>query len=415
MGDIYENFHECSGRAPEMEDLYGSASKGICRWGKGQTVDGHKVLPQVIHRGALNLHIPIVYTSVNSHASEGGLNDLIHDDVIRTTIRTLNSISSLNRDNLRKALENQGIPASKVEAVCSHGSGELAGAVEQYTKSLPKSYGQLLIQEYRNFESAAREGADFEDFSLSTARSQEITWKASPGLKFKIFPVERLQVVMTQYGFQRIDPINGTQIGVAHVEGGKDWYPAVKVIGEGLYIHVEGNGFNLRGQRAKQWAGFFESKTHQREQKPKGGLQESEETNFERNPIHVWWHTLSHKLMTILSIDSGYSSGSLRERVYCDGDTGAVLVYAAQPGSDGGLGGLIGLIEHTSEIIESACISSLLCSNDPLCGQTELGEQSMTGAACYACELIPETSCEQRNLWLDRRILIENNPFVAMS
>ena len=34
------------------------------------------------------------------------------------------------------------------------------------------------------------------------------------------------------------------------------------------------------------------------------------------HPVFVWWHTLSHRLITALSVDSGYSSaGSENESI----------------------------------------------------------------------------------------------------
>ena len=32
------------------------------------------------------------------------------------------------------------------------------------------------------------------------------------------------------------------------------------------------------------------------------------------------------------------------------------------------------------------------------------------GASCYGCTMNSETSCEHRNMWLDRNILLENIP-----
>ena len=43
------------------------------------------------------------------------------------------------------------------------------------------------------------------------------------------------------------------------------------------------------------------------------------------------------------------------------------------------------------------------CSSDPLCSDsTAQGFNSLNYAACHACTLLPETSCEARNCLLDR-------------
>ena len=51
-----------------------------------------------------------------------------------------------------------------------------------------------------------------------------------------------------------------------------------------------------------------------------------------------------------------------------------------------------------------------LCSNDPICAQHAPGESMeqrwLHGAACHGCTLISETSCEMRNDYLDRALVV---------
>ena len=51
-----------------------------------------------------------------------------------------------------------------------------------------------------------------------------------------------------------------------------------------------------------------------------------------------------------------------------------------------------------------------LCSHDPVCAYHEPKnpheERYLHGAACHACLLISETSCEQRNELLDRALVV---------
>ena len=59
---------------------------------------------------------------------------------------------------------------------------------------------------------------------------------------------------------------------------------------------------------------------------------------------------------------------------------------------------------------------SLLCSNDPVCAEHNPDAPHETrplqGAACHGCLLIAETSCEQRNDFLDRALVV---PTVGVS
>ena len=122
-------------------------------------------------------------------------------------------------------------------------------------------------------------------------------------------------------------------------------------------------------------------------------------------------HTLSHLLIRELCVISGYSLGSIRERLYLHHDDGGnltqagILLYTSGPSSDGTLGGLAGqgtqdLVTH---LIERALSALDMCSNDPVCWNHEPIGLEKNGAACHACLYLPETSCEMGNLMLDRR------------
>jgi hypothetical protein len=117
-----------------------------------------------------------------------------------------------------------------------------------------------------------------------------------------------------------------------------------------------------------------------------------------------------------LAVDSGYSSAAIRERVYVrtNSDTGTasggVLLYTAQPGGDGTLGGLIALVPQFERVLDAALRHVDSCSNDPLCNEEHYRPGRSNGAACYACSFVSETSCEFRNMYLDRNVLRLNPP-----
>ena len=62
--------------------------------------------------------------------------------------------------------------------------------------------------------------------------------------------------------------------------------------------------------------------------------------------------------------------------------------------------------DHLSEVVQMAA----LCSNDPICAQHMPGSSMegrwLHGAACHGCVLVSETSCEMRNDYLDRALLV---------
>lgn len=120
-------------------------------------------------------------------------------------------------------------------------------------------------------------------------------------------------------------------------------------------------------------------------------------------------HTLAHVLITEWSLDAGYPSSALRERLYCDDDMAGLLVYTATSDSAGSLGGLVaqGEPKNLTDILESALRRASWCSADPLCIESRAtGVGGANHAACHACVMLAETSCEANNLLLDRALLV---------
>jgi hypothetical protein len=109
------------------------------------------------------------------------------------------------------------------------------------------------------------------------------------------------------------------------------------------------------------------------------------------------------------SLNGGYPTAALRERLYADQDMAGVLIYTATSDSAGSLGGLVaqGEIESLASALPAAFDRVGWCSNDPLCMESEAsGADSLNLAACHACVLLPETSCETNNSFLDRALLV---------
>src|ERR1700730_1738035 len=133
---------------------------------------------------------------------------------------------------------------------------------------------------------------------------------------------------------------------------------------------------------------------------------------------YVLLHSISHALMAEIALECGYPASSLKERVYAlsgprgggDFDRCGVLIYTASAGAQGTLGGLVATAPRFAHILRSALERLRICSNDPVCADHEpddrSGDRATHGAACYGCHLIAETSCELRNLFLDRSLLV---------
>jgi hypothetical protein len=99
----------------------------------------------------------------------------------------------------------------------------------------------------------------------------------------------------------------------------------------------------------------------------------------------------------------------LRERLYAADDMAGVLIYTATSDSAGSLGGLVaqGEPEPLDRAVRSAVRRAGWCSSDPLCMEAEAAGTTGTNlAACHACVMLPETSCEHNNILLDRALLV---------
>ena len=127
---------------------------------------------------------------------------------------------------------------------------------------------------------------------------------------------------------------------------------------------------------------------------------------------------MSHVLMLELTKECGYSTASVKERIYCDKffdeddrheDMLGLLIYTASDDSEGSLGGLVraGRPGRFEKIFDNALSSACWCSSDPVCIESPgQGPGSCNLAACYSCALVPETSCETGNRFLDRALLV---------
>jgi hypothetical protein len=135
----------------------------------------------------------------------------------------------------------------------------------------------------------------------------------------------------------------------------------------------------------------------------------ADKANFPGLP-YIMLHSLSHLLITAVSLECGYAASSIRERIYAGAAGYGILLYTGSPGSEGTLGGLVEVGKRIEYHLARALELGSLCSNDPVCAQHEPDnvqeERFLHGSACHGCLLIAETSCERRNEFLDRALVV---------
>ncbi|MFS4093956.1 DrmB family protein [Streptomyces sp. AF1A] len=187
------------------------------------------------------------------------------------------------------------------------------------------------------------------------------------------------------------------------------WLPAMEVRGEGVFLRLDEQRLNdwekapAVAARAERMRVAHQRLLEQRADDP------SRAVPSPVTPRMVLLHTLAHILINEWSLEAGYPAASLRERLYATDDMAGVLVYTATSDSAGSLGGLVaqGEPERLDQAIRSAVRRAEWCSSDPLCVEAEASGTAGTNlAACHACVMLPETSCEHNNILLDRALLI---------
>jgi hypothetical protein len=234
----------------------------------------------------------------------------------------------------------------------------------------------------------------------------------------RVLKVHQLREVMALLGFTRLEPVvsqidgDPLDLGVKRAQidvKEATWLPAVENLGEGIFLGFERDAIRkwLKSDGAKQHLSEHgvAFKTWNKEH----GLTEDK---FQwPEGAYLMLHSLAHMLITEAALDCGYGASAIKERIYAFDDIGyGILLYTGGSGSEGSLGGLVGLADRIDELLAMALERAALCSNDPFCASHEpndgLEKRYAHGAACHGCLLIAETSCERRNEFLDRALVV---------
>jgi hypothetical protein len=185
--------------------------------------------------------------------------------------------------------------------------------------------------------------------------------------------------------------------------------PAIENMGEGIF-------FEFDIDLIKTWINDNKNNLQARADAIQKNYDNTKLSDFEQRnvtPKYLLIHTFSHLIIKELEFLSGYPATSLKERLYIGDTMHGILIYTIA-GAEGSYGGLVSLCDDSKidAIIHSALERAKDCAADPICEHTDLNGQGVGGtnlAACYSCALLPETSCEEFNRFLDRKELVDND------
>lgn len=232
--------------------------------------------------------------------------------------------------------------------------------------------------------------------------------------------VPQLREVRVQVSFSRFDSVSANLQGEydfdqARVKpapltlpgGNQRWLPAAEVRGEGVFLEFDEDAIAAWEsrpavrERAERLLRAFEADG-------RGGAFPGMRFFF--------LHSLSHLLMTAISLECGYAASAIRERIYCEPPGGTepamagIMLTTGTTGSEGTLGGLVEEGRRIRHHLREAWDLGRLCSNDPVCAAHDpahdVGDRRTDGAACHGCLYIAETSCERFNRFLDRALVV---------
>lgn len=280
--------------------------------------------------------------------------------------------------------------------------------------------------EFELFTSGSEIGSTSLNARLTGHRLDRKAWQANEqnGSDFiqDVVAMSRICVVSALYGFTRLEPApspfdeNFEEITL-HVRGQPladkvRWLPAMEQFGEGFFIRIDANWFSQKVSEPSVADSF--SAVERRYD-----IWRSKQVSRSPYPGHAYLfaHSLSHMLMEQIALEAGYPSTSLSERIYALSSPTStkiskigVLIYAAGSGSQGTLGGLLQQATRIGGLVQRGLGRISVCGNDPICSTapTPIANDDFSGfgAACHGCLFSAETSCEKRNMLLDRTSLL---------
>jgi hypothetical protein len=232
--------------------------------------------------------------------------------------------------------------------------------------------------------------------------------------------VPELREVRVQVSFSRFDSVSADlqgeyDFGAAKIKpasltlpgGNEKWLPAAEVRGEGLFVELDERAvseWELRPAVVTRTKALLEAF----EKDSRGGA-------FPGVRFYLL-HSLSHLLLTAISLECGYAASAIRERIYClpagtpERPMAAILLSTGTTGSEGTLGGLVEEGPRVAHHLREAWDLGRLCSNDPVCAAHDpaspTSDRRTEGAACHGCLYIAESSCERFNRYLDRALVV---------
>ena len=389
--------YDCSGSMPWI----GEAGSGPGHCGEHL---------RVVQRGASNVYFPLtassIYLPLWGEGAERAVNEILDEPGNWTILtRALDEGKYIQPVRCEVLADKYGVDAEELHTAAQK---KLDGVLELEV-ARHRSEEESRRQEYE----ALRTGRGDESTDLMVELRNVSEWGPPlPDFLAGVGLVKKLRETRVLVGFSRILPVEdptSQDLLPMFKDSTLDWLPGTVTYGEGIFVEFEESVLEAWTdrigviERVSSLSGRYNDRRQER------GMRRTE-----ISPKYVLLHTIAHALVAQLSFDCGYGSAALRERLYCnledlDRPMSGLLIYTASGDSEGTLGGLVrqGEPQRLGPVLERAIRRSEWCSSDPVCIESSgQGTDNANLAACHGCVLLPETSCETGNRFLDRGLLV---------
>ena len=360
---------------------------------------------RLLNRSASNAYFSQTLSVIHIPDAEAALKEAV-DTVFEDFLQYCDGVEDVTRERRKQRV---------LTALEGHSDAEVWADIQRRRGGAPAATRSIKQAEFETLMASPDSigedvpGGDF----YARTRSLDGLPAEFEGRLDRVVLVHRLREVMAQVGFTRfesalpdIDGELSLQVELAPLARETTWLPAIENKGEGIFLSFSGDAMRrwlarpgVRARAERLVAGFQAWMERKR----------TADAKFPGLP-YLMLHSLSHLLITAVALECGYSASAIRERVFAGEYGYGILLYTGTGGSEGTLGGLVEVGRDIESHLQRALEPGRLCSNDPICAQHDPAdpheERFLHGAACHGCILIAETSCERRNEFLDRALVL---------
>ena len=371
-----------------------------------------KVMFKAVIRTSNSVYYPLITNSLYLPTIE------IKKD-IKDKIKTLYEDAEFSAEKIQKKINNENLQLtiSQIEEIMFPENQDFIKEVD------------YRLREYQYL--TTNESPDDKNLVFEKVNSNELV---NFGIS-KLLKINRLKLTSVQTGYSRQDPIDKDLFANKTMEDyipvsqhavkakyttskGKNTklLPGIESFGEGIFIDFDKEKISNWFKSCSKSESFKKRIEVLKNNAETSSFTPSEEkqkmlNNLEYLTTFLFIHTFSHILIKELEFLTGYPATSLSERLYVnENEMQGVLIYT-MAGAEGSFGGLVSQAnpERFSKILNSSLARAKDCASDPICYHSEgQGVGGLNLASCYSCGLLPETSCEEFNSYLDRAMLIDD-------